>query len=147
MKDSLRLTALLLGVALLGACATNAGLRESNNLALYQAHAGEPVDSFSYYGSISGWTLLGDTTLAVWPRPSRAYLLELHGPCSDLAFAHAIALSSRMGQVHARFDDVTPLSRGSTPFPCRIREIRPLDVKALKRAGKLAQDQSAPSGT
>jgi hypothetical protein len=148
MRFSLPLTTtLLLGAVLLAGCATNAGLRESQELSLYQAHAGEPVDSFRYYGSISSWTLLGDTTLAIWPRPSRAYLVDVHGPCSDLSFAQAISLSSRMGQVYARFDDVIPLSRGSGRFPCRIREIRPVDVKALKRAEKLARDQSASSGT
>jgi hypothetical protein len=33
-----------------------------------------------FFGSLNGWTELGDSALAVWTRPSEAYLLELRGP-------------------------------------------------------------------
>ena len=58
----------------------------------------------------------GDSALAVWTRPSEAYLLELSGPCPDLSYA-AIGLTSSMGRVSSRFDKV--LVRDPTGGPRR----------------------------
>jgi hypothetical protein len=131
------LLSILTLAALLAACATNRP-SEAERLALYRAHAGEPVKYFDYFGQINGWTPLGDRALTVWTRPNRAYLLELSGPCMDLDFAPAISISNQMGRVSARFDNVIVHGGGgggsSMRFPCRIQEIRPLDVKALKAA-------------
>jgi hypothetical protein len=117
------------------ACAT---MSETDKLALYRAHAQPPVKSFHYFSRIDGWTPLGDTALAIWTRPNEAYLLEIDGPCPDLDFAQAIGLSNQFGTVYARFDKVIPhLGAGlPQPIPCFIREIRPLDVKAIKSAEK-----------
>ncbi len=131
MKRSIAL--LLMSTALAG-CATT-GLNEEERLALHRAHAGPPVKDFNYFDSLNGWSPLGDEALTVWTRPNRAYLLELSGPCPDLDFAPAISITNMMGRVSARFDKVIVHGR-STPmqFPCRIKEIRPLDVQALKQA-------------
>ncbi|MDH5831988.1 DUF6491 family protein [Luteimonas sp. M1R5S18] len=124
--------ATLLATLLLAGCATDTGLRDAERLALYQTHAGEPVSAFSYFGSLNGWTPLGDRALAVWTRPSEAWLLELSGPCQDLAFTPTIGLTSQMNRVHARFDKVIVGSGGGIRIPCHIAQIRPLDVKALR---------------
>ncbi len=123
-----------LAVVALSGCATDAGLRDEQRLALYRQHAGEPVDSIQYFGRISGWTPLGDRALALWTRPNQAYLLELNGPCMDLEYAHAIAVTNHFGRVHARFDDVRVLGTDSMRIPCRIQAIRPIDSAALKQA-------------
>jgi hypothetical protein len=34
-------------------------------------------------------------------------------------------------------------NRGSIDIPCNIKQIRPLDVKAVKQAEKTARDQAA----
>lgn len=130
------LSALVLAMAL-GACSTTRQ-SEAETLALYKAHAGEPVRDFQYFGQINGWTPLGDSALAVWTKPSQAYLLELYGTCPDLDYAPAISLSNMMSRVSARFDSVTVHGggTGSIRIPCRIETIRPLDVKALKQAQK-----------
>lgn len=132
LKTSLLLLAL--GVAL-GGCASN--LSGPEKLALYQAHAGEPVKDFRYFSSIS-WTPLGDEALAVWTRPNEAWLLDLTGRCIDLDYAPAISLSNMFGRVSAKFDSVQVLGGANSHFriPCRIDTIRPLDVKALKAAEK-----------
>ena len=129
-----RLIAILAVTTVLAGCAST-GLSENDRLALYRANAGEPVGDFHYFGSLNGWSPLGDEALTVWTRPNQGYLLELAGPCPDLEFAPAISISNLMGRVSARFDKVTVHGGGSrTNFPCRIREIRPLHVKALKQA-------------
>ena len=126
---------LALGFALT-ACATIPKQTDAEKLALYRAQAGEPVKDFRYFGSINGWTPLGDSALVVWTKPSEAFLLELHGPCSNLDYAPAITLSNTMGQVSPRFDSVKVHGGGSShmDIPCRIQTIRPLDVKGLKQA-------------
>ena len=122
----------------LSACATGK-MSDNDKLALYRAHAQAPVQSFRYLSRIDGWTPLGDSAVAIWTRPNEAYLLEVDRPCPDLGFAQAIGLTSQTGAVYSRFDKVIPRVFGGgrpAPIPCQIREIRPLDVKALKAAEK-----------
>ena len=133
MKTIPRFLAVLFAALVLGACASGPGMGDAERLELYRARAGEPVNSFSLFGRINGWTPLGNSALVVWPRPSQAFLLELGGHCHDLPFAHSIGLTSNVNRVHARFDRV--LVRGSgMHMPCIIREIRPLDVQSLRDA-------------
>ena len=123
--------------AVLGGCATTGKLTSAERLDLYRAHAGEPVTSFRYFGSLNGWTELGDSALAVWTKPNEAWLLNLSGPCMDLSFAPAISITNMMGQVSARFDRV--IVHGGGPMahvPCRIDSIQPLDVKTLRASEK-----------
>lgn len=138
-------------MASLGACATTGpSERDAQSLAMYNAHAGAPVDKFRYYGRLTRWQPLGDEALAVWTRPNEAWLLDLTGTCQDLEYTHAIGLTDNLGMVHARFDKVLVLSRASVNLPCHIARIRPLDVKALKAAQSDAREARAshqPSGT
>ncbi|WP_296250421.1 DUF6491 family protein [uncultured Stenotrophomonas sp.] len=130
------LVAMLLA-AVLGGCATTGKLTSAERLDLYRAHAGEPVKNFRYFGSLNGWTELGDSALAVWTKPNEAWLLNLSGPCMDLSFAPAISITNMMGQVSARFDRV--IVHGGGPMarvPCRIDSIQPLDVKSLRASEK-----------
>ena len=129
-----RLFCTALAALALAGCATGPKLSGEQRLALYREHAGAPVDSFQYFGSINGWTPLGDSALALWTKPSQAYLLELNGRCPDLDFAQAITVSNQMGRVHQRFDKVIVLGRQSIKMPCFISRILPLDVKAIRQA-------------
>ena len=129
------------------ACATGASRSDGERLALYSAHAGAPVNKFRYYGSLNSWTGLGDDALAVWTRPSEAWLLNLSGPCPDLEFAHAITVSNTFNMVSARLDSVTVHGTGTMQIPCRIEQIRPIDVQALRAAEREAREAPQPSGT
>jgi hypothetical protein len=141
MKTFPAIASLLLAAAT-AACAST-GMSDADKLASYRAHAGAPVRSFQYFGQINGWTSLGDSAVAVWTKPSEAWLLELSGPCPDLEFAPAISVTSQFNRVSAKFDKVIPRGSGSMTIPCQISEIRPLDVKAIKQAEKTARDQPA----
>ena len=118
----------------LASCTTNPAQRDADQLALYSAHAGEPVSSFRYFGSLNGWTPLGEGAVALWTRPGQAYLVSFKGLCPNLDLATAISVSSQFNTVYKNFDKVTPLNRGTMSIPCHIREIRPLDVKAIRQA-------------
>ena len=158
MKRLMQILSLLAlaGLASIG-CASSAAIRDAERLTLYRNHSGEPVNGFQYYGRFSSWTPLGDSAVAIWVGPSRAWLLDLYGPCNDLDFAQAISLTSNGGRVSARFDSVRVHQYGPpASIPCRIKEIRPLDVKALRAEQKAARHgqkakavdgDAQPSGT
>ena len=133
--------AALLASLLLAACATT-GMSDGQKAALYEANAGEPVRSFRFFGRLHSWTALGDDAVVVWTRPREAWLLDLSGACPDLAFSHAIAVTSSMNTVHVNFDKVRPIT-GTSPsmtVPCHIRQIRPLDVGAIRDAERDIRD-------
>ncbi|TWI10673.1 DUF6491 family protein [Aerolutibacter ruishenii] len=136
-----------LAAGLLSGCATNR-ISDAERLDIYRAHASAPVPSFRYFTSLDGWTPLGDAALAVWARPNDVYLLELSGSCPGLDFAPAISVTSQMGTVYARFDKVVVLGSNMATIPCQIREIRPVDIKAIRHAEQdrreLAQPQHQP---
>jgi hypothetical protein len=137
-RSILTLSALLAALAVSG-CATNAGLRDDERLTLYRTHAGEPVDSIQYTGSYNGWTPLSDGVFALWTRPSQAWLVELYSPCSEIDYADTIGFRDTNGRLSARFDRVYVGSHGLIPISCTIKEIRPLDVKAIRVAEKDAR--------
>ncbi|WP_312708694.1 DUF6491 family protein [Stenotrophomonas sp.] len=148
MKTPLLLAGMCLALA---ACATTGRLSSAERLDLYRAHAGAPQKDMQFFGTLNGWTELGDSALAVWTRPSEAYLLELTGPCQDLSFAPAIGLTSHMGRVTAAFDKVLVRDpTGGPRLPCFIKTIRALDVKALRAEEKemrqaQVQEREAPA--
>ena len=135
-------TWMLLPLLLVSACATSAPQPENAQLAQYRAHAGEPVQSFKYFGHghVESWKPLGDRALAVWTHPNEAYLIDLDAPCTDLDRTMAIELTSHTGVVSTT-DDVLVRYPG-THVPCRIQTIRPLDTAALRSAGTQADQAS-----
>lgn len=128
-------------VALLAGCASTR-MPEADRLALYQAHAGEPVKQIRYYSAM-GWDRIDDEHVVLDMRPNESWLLTVSGPCLDWGGASPILrLSSTGPYVMAKFDRI--LTQGS-PVSCRIEEIRPIDVKGLRAARDAMQPQ--PSGT
>ena len=120
---------LLVLMAVLTSCAAGPGPRErmSAQYERYSRFAGEPVASFPFF-TMQNWVLLGQYRLAVYTKVNEAWLIEVSPPCSDLEFAQAIALTSSVSRVSARFDHVL-VGRDR----CQIKEIRPVDVRAMKR--------------
>ncbi|HEY8682999.1 MAG TPA: DUF6491 family protein [Rhodanobacter sp.] len=114
---------------LLGACSSVPyAQRTSERQMAYAAAAGAPVRSFHFF-SLYSWEPLGDSQLAVYTHPNRAWLLDLDGSCQDLEFTSSIGLTSSINEVMVRFDKVLT---GHHNFPCTIMQIRPVDVKQLK---------------
>lgn len=142
--------AILAVAALLAAGAASFPARaveKSDTRALYEAHAGAPVDRFRLFGSPTRWTALDDASLVVWTRPSEAWLLDLSGPCTDLQYASAIALTDTLGSVRVQFDKVLVSSRSLVKLPCQITRIRPVDTRAVKAARAAARAARQASGT
>jgi len=130
-------TLLLTALLLVTACAEQPRMTPAERLELYRAHAGEPVSSFQFTGTLWGWRSLGDGALAVWPRSNQGFLVELTGRCQDLAFAHSIGLTSSVGRVNAGFDRVIvqlPANRSPNRVGCTIRTIRPINTQVVKES-------------
>ena len=142
-----RITTTIGGIAIfalfvLSGCASSARMDPVEKLALFEAAAGEPVQSFRYFGRISGWTPIDDRNLAVWTRPREAWLLTIAGSCRDLMWVPAISLTNRTNRVHAGFDSVRVHRSGpaGTSLPCRISTIRPLDTAKIRDAEKAVSE-------
>ncbi|WNL46821.1 DUF6491 family protein [Dyella sp. BiH032] len=102
--------------------------RVSARQAAYAAAAKEPVRSFRFF-ELYSWEPLGRSQLAIYTRPSEAYLVTVMGPCPDLEFTNTIGLTSNLNEVQVRFDRVLT---GRGDIPCTIGEIRPVDLAKLK---------------
>lgn len=117
----------------LSACASY-NLSDTDRLALYEAHAGAPVKQIRYV-TPTGWSRVDDSHISLDMRPGERWLLTLSGSCLKWnRGSHAIRLTPSAGLVVAKFDMV---HFSDTPMGCRIEEIRPVDLKAL-RAGENA---------
>lgn len=137
----LRHATLLVGSALLAACATT---RESDasRLARLQAFAGAPVNNITYTSSGIGFDVVDDSHLLLTMGPKRSWLLRVDPQCLGWdRGSPVLALQQGMtGQISVNFDAVQV---GSSPgMRCLIREIRPVDLQAAREAER----QAAPAG-
>jgi hypothetical protein len=103
--------------------------------------AGEAKSSMPFFRSYD-FEPLGNDALLLWESPGRAYLLDVEDFCPNLPTARAIAINNKGSTVSAGFDSITVLDRGQNANNrCRILEIRPVDVKAMKAAEKARREQ------
>jgi Family of unknown function (DUF6491) len=132
----------MLAVLGLAACATNR-ISDTDRLAIYEAHSGAPVKQIRYYSAM-GWDRIDGEHVLLNMRPNETWLLKLSGPCLDWGGGSpTLSLSSQSGWVMVKFDKV---SVHGSPVTCRIEEIRPVDVKAV-RAAEDARRAQASAGT
>ncbi|AFU98508.1 DUF6491 family protein [Simiduia agarivorans] len=71
----------------------------------YQFDEFKSIDSFRS-SDIKGWGRINDQVLTVSAGANKRYLLVLTRPDRDIAFSHAIGVTSNAGRVMARFDGV-----------------------------------------
>jgi hypothetical protein len=129
----------------LSACAGNP-ISDTDRLALYLGHAGAPVKQVRYVDPI-GWDRVDDQHVVLEMRPNESWLLALAGPCLNWGSGSPfLKVSTANGLTLTPFDKV--IVPGSQ-ISCQIREIRPLDIKAV-RAGENAlreKPKAQASGT
>lgn len=92
--------------------------------------AGAPRSSVSFMRHYD-FEPLGEHTLLLYESLNRAYLVEIEDFCPELTSALAIGVDNKTSTLNAKFDSVHVRGRN-----CRILEIRPVDVKAMKAAQK-----------
>lgn len=126
---------LLVVVALLPGCASVAHTRDpAAELALVESHAGAPVRSVTLL-TLDDFEVLGDYTLLLWERRTKAYLIEVDRPCTGLKFAFSMQLDRQPPWLSADIDAI--LLRDNER--CYIKSIRPVAVPALKAARRVAR--------
>ncbi len=145
-KASVILGALLAGSALAACSSVPYAQRLRERQAAYAAAAGAPVRHFDFF-TLYSWESLGDSQLAVYTRPNKAWLLDVSPHCPRLDYSNSIAITSFAHQVSARFDRVLT----GSPVPCVIERIRPIDMTRLKTAEReqhaiTAAPRPAPAG-
>lgn len=103
----------------------------------YRAHAGEPVDRFSYPLRLRGWHAVDREHLLVRTGTNTAYLLQVAGGCVGLRTAHRIGMTTRSSRnvVSSGVDEIT-LEHDR----CRIIEIRPLDYQGFRAGQRVARE-------
>jgi len=128
---SLPLITLLASMSL-AACASMGGMSDTQKLALYSSHAGAPVRDIRY-SSLLSWDKVDGDHLLLTLRPTEVWLLRLSGPCLDWSGASPSILVSPMtqGRLSVRFDRITT---PQSPVTCRIEEIRPVDIAAVRES-------------
>jgi hypothetical protein len=127
------LVLLALGIAASSALADTKE-HQAEELARFRSFAGAPVDEFNLV-NVFQTQIVGDTNVVVWPTINTAYLLTVDKPCSNLSFAHGFAVTQEQAmKVSKNFDFIKFDNQR-----CRITEIRPVDYKAMLKAGKKAQ--------
>jgi hypothetical protein len=127
---ALALTVLCLPAVLPAAEKTSRADRYEQRRQFVTEFAGEPRSSISFMRS-HDFEPLGEHTLLLYESINRAYLLEIEDFCPELTSALAIGVNNKTSTLNAKFDSV--IVRGRS---CRILEIRPVDVKAMKAAQK-----------
>ena len=132
----------LLAALSLAACATT-GPSDSERLALYMAHAGDPVKKVRYINPM-GWERVDGSHVLLNMRPRENWLLTLPANCLDWGRGSAfLQVDTQTGWLMTKFDSV---KIGGAPVSCRIDEIRPVDMQAVREAEKQMRAQ-VPSGT
>ena len=127
-SSRLAATALGLGLLALPLLAACSGSRErmATKLDEVQRHSGEPVGSLRFF-RMDRFEILGRDSIVLWTRPNEAWLIEVDEPCFGLDFATSVGVTSNMNRVYRNSDFVVFKDQR-----CRIDQIRPIDVKALK---------------
>ena len=132
----------LLAMLSLAACATYRP-SDADRLSMVQAHAGPPVSQIRYVNAM-GWERVDGEHVLLNMRPKESWLLKMSGPCLDWGGGSPfLALSSRTGWLVSKFDSI---KTAGSPVTCRIDEIRPVDIVALRAAESARRDQGV-SGT
>jgi len=119
--------------------------RDAQRLALVSQYAAEPVRTV-HVAHARSWESLGSEHLLLWSTPRRAFLLKLDGFCTDLSMTFDISLKYQSPVLSAGFDRVLVHDKGfGRHQECRILEIRPVDVKAMKAAERAARKSAKAS--
>lgn len=138
-----RIVLFALAACALSGCASTR-ISDVDRLALYQQHAGAPVNQVRYHDPMS-WDRIDDQHVVLQMRPKESWLLRLSGPCLTWSTGSPfLGISTFTGTTLSKYDKV--IAPGSQ-LSCQIQEIRPIDVKALRAGEQALREQAQSAGT
>lgn len=133
-----------LAISLMAAACASVPDKGNQELQFYRAHAGAKVYSFNYLGHMDSWKALGSSTIALWTRPSEAWLIDLVGICNNLEYTPAIGIPRNVGQVRTG-SQILVHDPSGIENPCYIQSIRPLDANAIREGDKQKPGLAEPA--
>jgi hypothetical protein len=141
-RSCLRGAWLLVTAALLASC-SGIPLRQSDAAehARFEAYAGKPVDHFTWLSNYEGWVPISRDQLVVWTDLNQAYLITVFPPCTDLMFAHRIALTPTADTIYAHFDSVHVEG-----WKCIINTIQPVDYLRMEHDERAQHEANKSPG-
>ena len=100
----------------------------------------DKIRTFKY----SGWRALSNNYLIISASPSRKYLIEVNGFCSNLYHAQIIGVNQGMSSnLVTRFDSISvPESPGVKCFIKSIYKVNKVQIKEISALGKIDQQTS-----
>ncbi|WP_285163911.1 DUF6491 family protein [Shewanella goraebulensis] len=111
-------------ILLIAGCSASEAAKQK--AALYQFDELTEVTTIDNF-RMDGWRTMDNRTVFVDSRPRETYLLVLNGVDSNLKFAQALLVSSRMGKVTVGFDSV---ATGENPkLRTQIKKIYRIESK------------------
>src|SRR5512146_1325143 len=133
---------LMVAAAALAACAGAPPARSSSTQrASYMAHAGKPVDRFTWLTSYRRWTAISSDQIVVWTDLDQAYLVTVRHPCATLWFARRIGFTHTGDSVYARANAVK-----ADGWTCLIKTIQPVDYRQMQQEQRRQDQAGASSG-
>lgn len=128
--------------ALLAACASSPPARhDAAERASFMAHAGRPVDRFTWLNSYRRWTPISSDQVVVWTDLNQAYLVTVFHPCANLWFAQAIGFTHTGDDVYAHLNSVK-----ADGWTCSIKTIQPVDYPRMQEDQRAAGASQTGSG-
>jgi hypothetical protein len=111
--------------ALAVATGASAGMKRID----YAAYTGDPVREVRYT-QLYNWQRSTDKAVVLWTRPSNAYMLTLAHTCDPLRGGRVVIQVGGVASVPGVLRPGDDLIVG--PIQCRVTEIRPIDLAAIK---------------
>jgi hypothetical protein len=125
-----RLLILAAGLALASAAAANPNKPAAVEHSSYFAYAtGESLPEIRYT-ELHNWQRDSDSSIILWTRPNRAYLVTLENECWDLRNAKTIKVAG-VDAFERRLRTTDELQFDNRK--CPVEEIRAIDLDAMKR--------------
>ena len=121
---------LAVGLAVAGAAAASDKSAAAEKHSSYYAYAGGESLPEIRWSELHNWERDSDSSVVLWTRPSRAYLVTLKNDCWDLSHAKSIKLNN-IDAFERRLRPNGTLQFGSSK--CVVSDIKAVDLDAMKR--------------
>jgi hypothetical protein len=125
-----KILVLLAGLALAASSAASEKTAAAEKHSSYYAYAGGDSLPEIRWSELHNWERDSDSSVILWTRPSRAYLVTLKSDCWDLSHAKAIKLNG-IDAFERRLRPNDTLQFGTSK--CVVSDIKAVDLDAMKR--------------
>ena len=125
-----RLLFLAAGLALAASAVANETANKAEEHSSYYAYAGGESLPEIRWSELYNWELDSDSSVILWTRPSRAYLVTLENECWNLRNARTIRVAG-VDAFERRLRTTDELQFDG--MKCPVADIQAIDLEAMKR--------------